>query len=477
MPLVFGKSLYLHTLFFTVISLKTYRIDMSKILIIDDEVQIRTLLTRMMELEGYDVCQAGDCRAALKQLELQNPDVVLCDVFLPDGNGVDLVLAIKKAAPNVEVILQTAHGNIPDGVQAIKNGAFDYITKGDDNNKIIPLISRAVEKARMNVRLEKLEKKVGQTYSFDSILGESKVLKDAVSLAQKVSGTDVPVLLTGETGTGKEVFAQAIHYSSKRARQNFVAVNCSSFSKELLESEMFGHKDGSFTGALKDKKGLFEEANNGTIFLDEIGEMAFELQAKLLRILETGEYIKIGDTKPTRVNVRIIAATNRNLSQEIVAGRFREDLFYRLSVFQIHLPPLRERAGDIRLLAKAFIKSFAEQLARPVVEIAPAFLEALDSQPWKGNIRELRNVIERSMIVCESGYLDIADLPFDIQNAHYEHSNDSSPGSFELSAMERRHIARVLEYTKGNKTEAARLLKIGLTTLYRKIEEYKISDL
>ena len=477
MPLVFGKSLYLHTLFFTVISLKTYRIDMSKILIIDDEVQIRTLLTRMMELEGYDVCQAGDCRAALKQLELQNPDVVLCDVFLPDGNGVDLVLAIKKAAPNVEVILLTAHGNIPDGVQAIKNGAFDYITKGDDNNKIIPLISRAVEKARMNVRLEKLEKKVGQTYSFDSILGESKVLKDAVSLAQKVSGTDVPVLLTGETGTGKEVFAQAIHYSSKRARQNFVAVNCSSFSKELLESEMFGHKAGSFTGALKDKKGLFEEANNGTIFLVEIGEMAFELQAKLLRILETGEYIKIGDTKPTRVNVRIIAATNRNLSQEIVAGRFREDLFYRLSVFQIHLPPLSERAGDIRLLAKAFIKSFAEQLARPVVEIAPAFLEALDSQPWKGNIRELRNVIERSMIVCESGYLDIADLPFDIQNAHYEHSNDSSPGSFELSAMERRHIARVLEYTKGNKTEAARLLKIGLTTLYRKIEEYKISDL
>lgn len=472
-----GKALYLHTPVFTVISLKTYRIGMSKILIIDDEVQIRTLLTRMMELEGYDVCQAGDCRAALKQLELQNPDVALCDVFLPDGNGVDLVQAIKKTAPNVEVILLTAHGNIPDGVQAIKNGAFDYITKGDDNNKIIPLISRAVEKARMNVRLEKLEKKVGQTYSFDSILGESKVLKDAVSLAQKVSGTDVPVLLTGETGTGKEVFAQAIHYSSKRARQNFVAVNCSSFSKELLESEMFGHKASSFTGALKDKKGLFEEANNGTIFFDEIGEMAFELQAKLLRILETGEYIKIGDTKPARVNVRIIAATNRNLSQEIVAGRFREDLFYRLSVFQIHLPPLRERAGDIRLLAKAFIKSFAEQLARPVVEIAPAFLEALDSQPWKGNIRELRNVIERSMIVCESGYLDIADLPFDIQNAHYEHSNDSSPGSFELSAMERRHIARVLEYTKGNKTEAARLLKIGLTTLYRKIEEYKISDL
>ena len=447
---------------------------MSKILVVDDEVQLRTLLSRMLELEGYEVCQAGDCRTALKQLEFQSPDVVLCDVFLPDGNGVDLVSSVKKTTPNVEIILLTAHGNIPDGVQAIKNGAFDYITKGDDNNKIIPLVSRAVEKARMNVRLEKLEKKVGHTYSFDSVLGDSKALKDAVSLAQKVSETDVPVLLTGETGTGKEVFAQAIHYNSKRAKQNFVAVNCSSFSKELLESEMFGHKAGSFTGALKDKKGLFEEADNGTIFLDEIGEMAFELQAKLLRILETGEYIKIGDTKPTRVNVRVVAATNRNLPEEITAGRFREDLFYRLSVFQIHLPPLRERAGDVRILAKAFVKDFSVRLARPVTEITPAFLEALEQQPWKGNIRELRNVIERSLIVCESERLDVADLPLDIQNTHYEQSDETTPGSFELSAMERRHIARVLEYTKGNKTEAARLLKIGLTTLYRKIEEYGV---
>ena len=448
---------------------------MSKILIIDDEAQIRSLLARMMELEGYEVCQAGDCKSALKQLELHSPDVALCDVFLPDGNGVDLVLAIKKTAPNVEVILLTAHGNIPDGVQAIKNGAFDYITKGDDNNKIIPLISRAVEKARMNVRLEKLEKKVGQMYSFDSILGDSKALKAAVQLAQKVSVTDVPVLLTGETGTGKEVFAQAIHYNSKRGKQNFVAVNCSSFSKELLESEMFGHRAGSFTGALKDKKGLFEEANNGPIFLDEIGEMAFELQAKLLRILETGEYIKIGDTKPTRVDVRIIAATNRNLPEEIVAGRFREDLFYRLSVFEIHLPPLRERSGDIKILAEAFVRKFSEKLSYSVTKMSPEFLVALSQQCWKGNIRELRNVIERSLIVCDGECLDVCDLPLEIQNSHYERSDEAAaPGSFELAAMERRHIARVLEYTKGNKTETARLLKIGLTTLYRKIEEYKL---
>jgi len=447
---------------------------MSKILIVDDEIQIRTLLSRMMQLEGYEVCHAADCQSAVRQLELLQPDVVLCDVFLPDGNGVDFVLTIKKMAPNVEVILLTAHGNIPDGVQAIKNGAFDYITKGDDNNKIIPLISRAVEKAHLNSRIDKLEKKLGHVYSFNSIIGESKLLKDAVSLAQKVAVTDVPVLLTGETGTGKEVFAQAIHYGSKRAKQSFVAVNCSSFSKELLESEMFGHKAGSFTGALKDKKGLFEEANNGTIFLDEIGEMAFELQAKLLRILETGEYIKIGDTKTTRVNVRIIAATNRNLPEEIAANRFREDLFYRLSVFQIHLPALRERVGDIRLLAEAFIDNFALQLSREISTIDAGYLEALEKQSWKGNIRELRNVIERSLIVCEGKRLGVEDLPIELQDTHYESSEDGSPCSFELSAMERRHITRVLEYTKGNKTEAARLLKIGLTTLYRKIEEYGI---
>ena len=448
---------------------------MNKILIIDDEVQIRSLLARMLELEGYEVCQAGDCKTAIKHLEIQSPDVALCDVFLPDGIGVVLVLNIKKIAPNVEVILLTAHGYIPDGVQAIKNGAFDYITKGDDNNKIIPLISRAVEKAKMNVRLEKLEKKVGQMYSFDSILGDSKALKAAVQLAQKVSVTDVPVLLTGETGTGKEVFAQAIHYNSKRGKQNFVAINCSSFSKELLESEMFGHRAGSFTGALKDKKGLFEEANNGTIFLDEIGEMAFELQAKLLRILETGEYIKIGDTKPTRVDVRIIAATNRNLPEEIVAGRFREDLFYRLSVFEIHLPPLRERSGDIKILAEAFVRKFSEKLSYSVTKMSPEFLVALSQQCWKGNIRELRNVIERSLIVCDGECLDVCDLPLEIQNSHYERSDEAAaPGSFELAAMERRHIARVLEYTKGKKTETARLLKIGLTTLYRKIEEYKL---
>ncbi|MBP1593563.1 MAG: ntrC 1 [Bacteroidetes bacterium] len=447
---------------------------MDKILVVDDEAQIRKLLARMMELEGYEVFNAGDCKSALKMIEFHTPEVVICDVFLPDGNGIEFVTNIKKIYPKTEVVLLTAHGNIPDCVQAIKNGAFDYITKGNENNKIIPLVSRAMEKARMNNMADKKGSKIKPIYSLDSILGQSKVIKEVLSLALKVSVTQVPVLLTGETGTGKEVFAQAIHQNSPRNMNNFVAVNCSSFSKELLESEMFGHKAGSFTGALKDKKGLFEEADNGTIFLDEIGEMAFELQAKLLRILETGEYIKLGETKPTKVNVRIIAATNRDLKKEINKGCFREDLFYRLSVFQIHLPPLRERQEDIEILAQFFVRSFSEKLRYPPISLTTKVIDIFKEYPWKGNIRELRNVIERSLIVGNNNSLEPEDLPLDMQNIHLGNSDGKGLSDFEMNTMERRHIARVLQYTKGNKSEAARLLKIGLTTLYRKIEEYKL---
>ena len=444
----------------------------NRILIIDDEPTIRKLLARMLELEGYEIFQADDCTSGMKQLTLRRPQLVLCDVFLPDGNGVELVKSIKAVTPDVEVILLTAHGNIHDGVQAIKNGAFDYITKGDDNNKIIPIISRAMDEVHKRMKSASASKSDSEC-SFDSILGQSDCMKRAISLAEKVSKTDVPVLLTGETGTGKEVFAQAIHNNSGRSKKPFVAVNCSAFSKELLESEMFGYKAGAFTGALKDKKGLFEEADNGTIFLDEIGEMAYDLQAKLLRILESGEYIKIGETKPTKVNVRVIAATNRDLVQEIENGSFREDLFYRLSVFRIQLPALREHPEDIPLLADSFIRSFAEKLRMSIPKIDSSFYEVLCRYTWKGNVRELRNVIERSMIVCNGEILTSTDLPIDIQQISENKSiGSSSCSDFELASIEKLHIIRVLEYTKGNKTEAARLLKIGLTTLYRKIEEY-----
>ena len=444
---------------------------MGKVLIIDDEKQILNLLSRIIELEGYDVLQAASCKAGIKQVEQHDPEVILCDVYLPDGSGVALVSEIKRLRPLSEVILLTAHGNIPDGVQAIKNGAFDYITKGDDNNKILPLIAKATEKATAAYRQSKtIASAVGKQYTFDTIIGRSPAIQDAVALARKVAATDVPVLLTGETGTGKEVFAQSIHRHSSRNGKAFVAINCSSFSHDLLESEMFGHKAGAFTGALKETKGLFEEANGGTIFLDEIGEMAFDLQAKLLRILETGEFLKIGDTKPLKIDVRVIAATNRDLAKEIAEGHFREDLFYRLSVFQIHLPPLRERTGDIPLHVEAFVSALSSKMGKTIRVISPDYIRILKQNPWKGNVRELRNVVERSLIIADSDTLTPDTLPLNMQNL--QATPDNGYSGFDLSGVEKMHIQKVLKYTNGNKTETSRLLGIGLTTLYRKIEEY-----
>jgi len=443
----------------------------NKILIIDDEEKLRSLLARIISLEGYEVIEAGDCKSGLKKTDQSDIDVVLCDVKLPDGNGVELTKQIKEKHPLVEVILLTAYGNIPDGVQAIKNGAFDYIIKGDDNNKIIPLLNRAIEKTSLAKRVKSLEQQLEKKYSFDSIIGKSKSILAAVELARKVAATDTTVLLTGETGTGKEVFAQAIHQNSNRNNKNFVAINCSAFSKELLESEMFGHKTGAFTGAVKDKKGLFEEANGGTIFLDELGEMSLELQAKLLRVLETGEFMKVGETKTTRVNVRIIAATNRDLQQEIEAGHFRQDLFYRISVFQIQLPSLSERIADIEPLARHFASVFAIRSNKKLNFIEPAFFEALKQHSWNGNIRELKNAMERSIILMEKDELTVAQLPFELKHIS---SNHKQLSAFDLASVEKLHIQKVLNYTNGNKTETAKLLNIGLTTLYRKIEEYKI---
>ena len=441
---------------------------MVQILVIDDEEPIRKLLARIIELEGYKVSTASCCSEALQQLRKQQYDVILCDVFLPDGNGIDFIFDIKKYSNDSAIILLTAHGNIQDGVQAIKNGAFDYITKGDDNRKIVPTINRAVDE----VEKRKGEKPASVAYSFDTIVGKSKELKQAITLAQKVAMTDAAVLLTGETGTGKEVFAHAIHQASLRAELPIIDINCSAFSKDLLESELFGYKAGAFTGALKDKKGLFEVANHGTIFLDEIGEMAYDLQARLLRVLETGEYIKIGDTKPTKVDVRIISATNRDLKKEIENGNFREDLYFRLSVFQINLPPLRDRKEDIESLSYMFLDKFANKLKKKIIGMTPEVLDILKNADWKGNVRELRNVIERCSIVCED-QITFEDLPLDLQRRKSEVS--PMKDSFELAEIERMHIIKVLQYTNGNKTEAARLLKIGLATLYRKIETYKIS--
>ncbi|BDU25062.1 sigma-54 dependent transcriptional regulator [Flavobacterium sp. GSB-24] len=445
-----------------------------KILIIDDEEKLRSLLARIIKSEGFEVFEAKDLKSGFKKLEQTEIDVVLCDVKLPDGNGVDFLQNIKASFPLVEVILLTAFGNIPDGVQAMKNGAFDYIVKGDDNDKIIPLLYKALEKVELQKKVQQLEKRIASKYSFETIIGKSKGIEQVIDLAQKVAKTDSTVLLTGETGTGKEVFAQAIHENSNRVGKSFVALNCSTFSKEILESELFGHKQGAFTGALKDKKGFIEEANGGTLFLDEIGEMPIDLQAKLLRVLETSEYIPVGDTTPKKSNFRLIAATNRDLKTESDEHRFRSDLYFRLNIFEIKLPSLRERIKDIAVLTHYFVKQFSEKTNKKTLHIADDFLQKLENYSWPGNIRELKNIIERSVILSNGDTLTSDVLPYEMQ--HQAEKSTKSMSAFSMQSVEKLHIQKVLNYTKGNKAETARLLEIGIATLYRKLEEYGIEN-
>ena len=433
------------------------------VLIIDDDKALQYLLARIISKEGFTVLTADTVSAGLKVLEMEDVSVVLSDVNLPDGNGIENTKIIKAKYPLIEIIVITSAGTISDGVLAIKNGAFDYLVKGDDDTKIIPLINKALEKSQLQSRVNRLEKQIFNQYSFESVVGSSAAILEAKNLANKVAQTDATVLLLGETGTGKEIFAQSIHYASPRKNKPFVAVNCSALGKDLLESELFGHKAGAFTGALKDKQGLMWEANDGTLFLDEVGEMSMDLQAKLLRVLETQEYYKVGDSKPTRVNVRFITATNRNLQQEIDRGLFRMDLYYRISVFKIVLPSLSERIDDIDMLTTHFINIFSEKMVVQHPNVSKDFLQHLKNHSWKGNIRELRNVIERAMILCD-GELKPEFLPLEFT------FEENGQNSLELAVVEKQHIKKVLAITKGNKAAAAKLLDIGLNTLYRKLE-------
>jgi two-component system NtrC family response regulator len=442
------------------------------ILVVDDEPRLRGLLKRIIALEGYTVYEAADITTAERLVKKEEIDVIVCDIQLPDGNGLDFTRTLKAGPAPIEIILLTAHANIPDVVQAMRYGAFDYICKGDDNDKLLPLIANAVAKTHLQKRVSRLEEHVAQIFSFNNIIGHSDAIQQTIALARKVTPSDTTVLLLGETGTGKELFARAIHGNSRRAACPFIALNCSAFSRHLLESELFGHKAGAFTGAVRDKKGLIEEANDGTLFLDEIGEMPMDLQSRLLRVLETNQFFKVGATTPTTVDVRILSATNRDLQNEVEEGKFRKDLFYRLNVFTIEIPALRDRRKDIPLLANYFMRLFAQKMNRHIERMSKDFLTALDRQPWKGNIRELKNIVERAVILSEGPELTSDSLPREVQLENYQLHSLSA---FELAGIEKLHILRVLNYTHGNKVEAAKLLNIGLTTVYRKIEEYGLN--
>ena len=445
------------------------------ILIIDDDSAVRSSLSFMLKRAGYEVQTVPGPREAMEVVRSVAPQLILMDMNFTlstsGEEGLTLLRQTRIFRPDVPVILMTAWGSIQLAVQGMQAGAFDFITKPWNNAALLQRIETALQ---LSGTPQEPTQEQSDSFDRSHIIGRSQGLMDVLNTIARIAKTNASVLITGESGTGKELIAEAIHINSQRAKHPFVKVNLGGISQSLFESEMFGHKKGAFTDASADRIGRFEMANKGTIFLDEIGDLDPSCQVKLLRVLQDQTFEVLGDSRPRKTDIRVVSATNADLRKMVGERTFREDLFYRLGVFQVHLPPLRERTGDIRLLAKAFIRNFSAQLSRAINEITPEFLSTLEQQPWKGNIRELRNVIERSLIVCEGDRLDIADLPLEIQNAHYEQSDDGMPDCFELSAMERRHIARVLEYTKGNKTEAARLLKIGLTTLYRKIEEYKI---
>ena len=438
---------------------------MANMLIIDDEPQLRNMLQRLFEGEGYVVVAAENGAQAMAKLKAHRFHVVLCDVKLPDANGVELTQAIKSQQPDAEVIVLTAFGTIHDAVRAVQNGAFQYLVKGDDNAKLIPTAALALAKAQ-----QQADRKPNEAQGFDVVTGRSPAIQLAIDLARKVAPTNTTVLLNGATGTGKEVFANAIHAASARRTKPFLAVNCSALSRDLLDSELFGHVAGAFTGAAKDRKGLIETAKGGTLFLDEIGELAPELQAKLLRVLETGDYLRVGDTKPMKADVRLITATHRDLVKEVEQGTFRQDLYYRLAAFIIRLPALVERKTDIPLLAQEFIARYAAQMKKPITGMDDAAKERLLAYAWPGHVRELRNVIERACILCDGPLLDAASLPLEVQGA----VSPSTTAGYDLESVEREHIRRVLVQTGGNKTLAAELLGIGLTTLYAKVKRYDL---
>ena len=444
------------------------------LLLIDDEARLRQLLAQVLELEGYTVLQAPDAYRGLALLTQHAAEVlvVLSDVKLPDAHGVDLLPRFKALAPAAEVVLLTAYGTIPDGVRAMKQGAFDYLTKGDFEQQLVVVVERAAEKARLRRRVAELEQRMSAGHTFESMVGEAPALRRAQELARQVAPTDSTVLLEGPTGAGKELFAQALHQASGRKSKPFVAVNCSAFPKDLLESELFGYKKGAFTGALADKKGLLEEAHGGTLFLDEIGELELNVQAKFLRVLELQQFTKLGDTKPTKVDVRLVAATNRNLKQEAAEGRFRLDLYYRLSVFTIVVPPLSARPTDVPLLAAFYLQHFAARLAKRLPGFEADTLALLQAYPWPGNVRELKNVLERAAILAPAGELLAATyLPDEFHGASARPPLDDDET---LRGLEARHIRRLMSELGGNKPEVAKRLGIGLTTLYRKLQEYEV---
>jgi DNA-binding NtrC family response regulator len=440
-----------------------------RILIVDDEAAMRESLKDWLMEDGYEVNSAESGEAAVKMAAERNWDIVLLDLKMPGMDGIETLEKIKELNPDTEVLMMTAYATVDTAVQAMKEGAFDYLVKPFDPDEVEIQIKKIVEHKDLVVQNILLRKKLEEKYHYDEIIGKSDAMQEVFDLIERVAPTDSTVLITGESGTGKELVAQAIHGNSARCYMPFIAVSCGALPETLLESELFGYERGAFSGADHRKRGRFEMADKGTLFLDEIGDISLKTQVDLLRILQQKEFSRLGSEELIKVDVRILAATNRDLKTAIREKRFREDLFYRLNVISIHIPPLRQRKEDIPLLANAFIQKYCLEMNKEEVKIAPSALKLLMDYDWPGNVRELENIIERALVIGQGQKIEADGLPFS--------RRDLAPADLpkSLKKMESVHIRRILKEANWNISKAARELDIDRQTLYNKIDKYGIT--
>jgi two-component system, NtrC family, response regulator AtoC len=445
----------------------------AKILIVDDEKVVRESLFHWFEEEGYTVETAESGEDALKKFDKGKFDLFLLDMKMPGMSGLELLKKIKESDPDAIVILITAFASVPTAITALKDGAYDYVTKPVDPDELAHLVSKAVEQRELKIENEQLKEKIEEINKPDNLIGESQQMKRIFDLIQTVAPTDTTVMVRGESGTGKELVAKAIHINSKRKYFPIVTVNCGALAETLLESELFGHEKGAFTGAHFKRKGKFEMADGGTIFLDEVGSVSSKMQIELLRIIETKQFSRVGGNQIIKSDFRVITATNEPLEDLVKAGKFREDLYYRLNVFSIIVPPLRERRQDIPLLAHFFLNRFSTSMNKPIKNISKEALDFLVKYDWRGNVRELENAIERAVVVGKESSIKVEDLPFHVSSNQFEENGDGKS----LSAIEKKHILNVLCENNWNISRSAHILEIDRVTLYNKINKYGLRQI
>ncbi|MDX1777391.1 MAG: sigma-54 dependent transcriptional regulator [Thermodesulfobacteriota bacterium] len=441
------------------------------VLVVDDEKIMQESCCRVLEKEGYTVSSADSGEAALEQCDRKSFDLVLLDLKMPGMGGIEALKRLKEMDPEVTILIMTGYPSIETAVRAIKLGAYDYITKPFTPDTLRLAVSRVLERKTLMVENQHLRQQLRSKNETDTIIGESQIMRGIYELVRRTAPTDSTVLITGESGTGKELVARAIHNYSLREEREFVTVDCSSLVETLLESELFGHVKGSFTGAIQAKYGSFELANGGTFFFDEVGNLSLDIQAKLLRVIQEKEIKPVGSEKTIRVDVRILAATNQDLKQAIAKRTFREDLYYRLNVVPIHIPPLRERKEDIPLLVKHFLKKYNKKREIPVVRVEPETLKLLMNYGWPGNVRELENAIERALILEDGDTLLPKSFSWFVEGKRPEKTGVEDK-IYNLSELEKQHIKRVLDETRGHRSQTASLLGIDRKTLYQKIKKY-----